>query len=243
MNNQTMNNRYFARCYMECTLGERSEAMVVTVSERGAQGVRFNTMPYSNISSLAGKIIAVRIGGKIEIKGKVYKESNLGGTSFSIEFTEMTSQKKDQIRGLIAKHQYPAPWARSTDRLPFNPRLKSVQIPKLAFVHEPLREIEMKVLNFSRDGLQLEVTGAHKAAWNLGECIVVDLYTNKKDEIKKIQGHVVRITEDIKLDTSETVYRYGIQLTDENEVALRKYTDMIETAESAYCDSSQIAAA
>lgn len=242
MNTQIQDNHYFAKCFLECTFGQRSESMVATISENGAQGVQFHSMPYTNIASLAGKIIQVKIAGQVEVQGKVYKETNLGGTSFSIEFWDLDKNKRKSIQGLIAKHQYPAPWARGTERLLFRPRLKSVEIPKMAHVHEPLREIEMKVLNFSRDGIQLEVTGAHKAAWKLGDDVTVDICTNQKEEIKQLQGRVVRITEDLNLETSETIYRYGIQFTDDNAIALRRYTDMIENAEEAY-DLNRVAAA
>lgn len=243
MKTQISDNHFFARCFLECTFGERSESMVATVSECGAQGVQFNSMPYTNIASLAGKIIHVKIADQVEVSGKVYKETNLGGTTFSIEFRELSPKKRKAIQELIAKHQYPAPWVRGTERLPFRPRLKSVEIPKLAYVHEPLREIEMNVLNFSRDGIQLEVTGAHKAAWKLGDHVMVDLGTNQKEEIKQLQGHVVRITEDLNLETSETIYRYGIQFSDDNAIALRRYTDMIEHAEEAYDTNRVVAAA
>lgn len=244
MSQKSINNYQFAKCFLECSLGSRSETMVATISPTGAQGVDFKSMPYSNIAALAGKIIDVTLAGSIRLKGKVYKECGQSGTSFSIAFLDITPELADQIEKVIAGHHFPTPWNRGESRLSSSSILddKNFVVPLKAVSRDELRTVELKVLNYSCNGMQLEALGANKASWSLGGSINFDMLLSNKRKIPNLTGVVVRITEDLNLESSESIYRYGIQLTDENMVALRQFNDLVTEAEDIASRIEQAAA-
>ena len=234
-----MGKTFFANCYLEFTIGNRREGLVAMISEQGALRIQFQGVPYSKISGLAGKSVDVLVCGKVRVQGKLCKEMNLSGAHYSLQFENLNDDARSVIREAVALQRYPAPWERKSERVRgIDPKAAprpaaAYEQPRDAIVTRKEMIYDLRVVDYSRDGVLLEGRGNLFADWHAGERIDFHLCTSGENRLKGLGGAIVRITEDFDRELNEGIYRFGVQLASLDELTRRRYHELIEQAAAA----------
>lgn len=231
-----MGRQRFASCYLEFSLGGKPQGVVALVSEDGAIKIQFHELPYSRITALAGRPVHVLMAGKLRVEGRLMKELTLSGSFYRLKFSELPAEAKALIQDSIAMQSHPASWERSSDRFSAqieNPNYERALVAT-ASVEKPFVEYQLDVLDFSKQGLQLQATGNIFSSFSIGKELNISLTTNANQRITGLQTKIVRIEEDFDEVTNQPLFRFGLEIFAMHELSQRKYDKLLAAAAQAY---------
>ena len=179
--------------------GDKSIFLHAMVSPYGAARVIRADTVTSDILFFLGKEVDVQIKANLTVKGGFMLEKTKDGSFFNIFFTKITEEEREILRKDVETKGESVSWARKYPRINVASKVEGAPEPFLSIVNSEAGVLLMTVRDYTLAGVSLQYDGDHLPDFQVGDLLFFDILTTESDNIRAIQGIVLRLTEK-KLD-------------------------------------------
>ncbi len=204
-------------------------------SEYGITKLHVISRPPPFIDIVFGHSALIRLGD-LTFNGLLIKQFTELGSNYEVRFVELSAEQKNALRERVEREGMHPGWVRKYPRISVKEAL-ALGLPALNFCVMRFLGTEnfSSVLNFTLEGIRVEVTEGEMTEAKVGTIVHFDLMTNAGETIAGLAGEIRNISvheyeEGAKLKVHKSL---GIKLVSVSATQKQKYGDLIRD----YCQA------
>lgn len=204
-------------------------------SEYGVTKLHVLSRPPPYLDIVFGHQAVIRLGS-MTFSGILIKHFTEMGSNFEVRFLGLNDSQKKFLKDRVEAEGVHPGWNRKYPRISVKEAL-AVGLPALSFCVMRFLGTESysSVLNFTLDGIRVEITEGEMTDAKVGAVVHFDLMTNAGDTIAGMSGEIRNISMHEYEDSGKKLVHksLGIKLTGLSGAQKNKYSDLIRD----YCQA------
>jgi hypothetical protein len=173
--------------------------------------------------------VEVNVGFEL-IEGVFLQQIVEEGVYYEVRFRKLTESNRDFLRGRLLEDGRAPSWNRQFPRIPIlreaDPTLAT---PGLCMVRGKGNDVVLNVMNFTLNGLRLELKADHLPDVRVGMPLTMDLLISNGEILTNLLGEArnIALYESVGADEASKVRSLGVRLLNLDPYTEKKYREMI----------------